>query len=1146
MVLLLGSRYGERQASGLSATEEEYRHARSIGKPILVFVESVDHRETLQSVFLESVSGWEDGVFFREFSNETELTTGIVRALRHFARSIGTTTPALLERLPPVCRERVASLRESSVAVADQLVQLLSDRASRDPGALARLAGQPPNWLLDGGYLAWEAISEFISAHNLGKSVLTREQAIDAGSPRSDLHLIRNAIDSADGGDLERATDLITRLESDHPLFETAQARIRNDPQAVVERVTAAGLAQSEDPDRARFCISTLVWAYWELEQFDLATQVLQGANSRFPGRAWLLFLQAHTTLGIVDQIGSSVGSGDLLNAAAELAVRARDTFREWDGPSHVAVEIGMRARLFLDDPQSAVDLALPPPAGEANELESAEPAVQAKLAQAYLMLGRFAEIDSLRLDQDEPESAFIRAMQAHALGDPAALSRMRRVLALAEDESLRRRALLGLALFGEVDDEVMSGASTADMALFRGAAALHREDFAEAVTLLSPQRFESFDHAYHLALAQYRSGAFDDAIETLTDAAEQLGVNLLREFAVEVLFERGRLEEAESMANSALTMALSGPSATRLRSFLGAIAERRDDWEAMESHARAIVQESPQNVREAWRVAYALHRRSENRQAWAYMVAHDLLPLDEDTARLAVAVISDAGVPEADASRLLAIARTFADSEQVSGFALGALMSGGDRFSLSDEQRSQFQEMLEDFLGRYPESDVLKAVTVDPDLLVETLSAGQRELVERTKPLIDRVRYGGVPYGMLRFIRDLPYAELLRSMAAGDLTAIPADPERRDHELQVARNALGARVAVDTSVAAVGVHVDLDVLRMGAAFKSVLVAEELTVDARAAVAFASRPVEAVTGYDPGLGQPVVLEIDEEQRIAARRSADRVLELLEAWQSVRSGHLGPLVSVEDSEDISMRPWDASLRVARERECSLWCDDLALRSFAESEGIAAFGTWALYEVLLSLGEDAQLPQPDEMKMSLLRARIADVPISLEELDRAADDNDIPDIAIEHFLSRPLAWREDLTGTMTWYLRRFSALINGPHRMRALGLMYAASYGSGAAFDASVRQSSLGAHLALTLLNVRDPGIVPALLAATRYAGRELDPGTDVDPLQETVRLLLEVWEPEFGAGPAAQIVRWMFSEVEPNDGQLVRSIIFGSR
>ena len=242
-------------------------------------------------------------------------------------------------------------------------------------------------------------------------------------------------------------------------------------------------------------------------------------------------------------------------------------------------------------------------------------------------------------------------------------------------------------------------------------------------------------------------------------------------------------------------------------------------------------------------------------------------------------------------------------------------------------------------------------------------------------------------------------------SAAAGAITSIPGDADRREHERRAAERALGDRVAVDTSVVALGIRADLDVGRMSTAFKSVLVADELTVDARMAVASARRLADAVLGYDPGLGDHTFTEFDDQQRDTARERAERALGVLSGWQSVKSSHLR---SPEPVEEGDFRPWDASVRVARAHGLALWCDDLALRGLAESQGITAFGTWALYETLASTARGSWLPAVTELKMRLLRAGIADVPISLSELEMAADFRDGPDAAIQHFLRRPLAW------------------------------------------------------------------------------------------------------------------------------------------
>ena len=1147
VVLLLGERYGEPQASDKSPTHEEWEHARSVGTPVLVFVEDVDDRDARQQDFLTEIGSWETGIFWSSYRAPMELMAKVVRALTALAAGMTPTpTEDVARGLPPPCREQIESLRDSSPMTADRLIGLLSDPASRQPGALSQLAAEPPDWLRNAGHVPWEVIGDFIDAHGLGGSSLTRERAVAAGSPRRVLHLVRGAVTAAGEGNEPRAHDLLSQAPSDHVLIGVGQARISDDPSAAIEAVKAGDLLNAEDQDVALFAVVTLVWAHWSLEQFDVLSEALREANRRFPGRAWLMCHQARSTLGMVQQAGlESAQSHDLLGDALQLALESRDLFRLWEGPSHVPVLLAMQALIALEDPRRAADLALPPPDGDATATEAADPDVQAKLAHAFLMLGRYNDVDALRLDQvDASEAALIRGMQARGLDDASAPSRMRRAVAHADDESSLRQALFGLALCGEVDEEAMSDLPEPDTALFAGVAALARQEAAEATDILTPYRFVSFFHAHYLARAQREAGAPEEAVKTLIDAAEHFGVESLYESAVEILIEQDKLDEGMSMATDALARTTSFAAQRRLRTALADIAQRREDWSTLESHARILAQEDPEHASAGWTVVYALHCQMENAKAWAYLVGHELAPIDEHTAQLAIVVCGSVDAPEQDADRVLEIAGMFPDSEEVSGMALVALMAGGDRLRLSEQQRSRLQELADDFFARYPDSEVLRSYSYEePEELLEIVTAGQRAWAERVKPLIDQVRHGRWPYGVLRQLRELPYTELLVSAAAGAITAIPGDADRREHERRAAESALGHRVAVDTSVVAFGIRADLDVGRMSTAFKSVLVADELIVDARMAVASARRPANGVLGYDPGLGDHTFTEFDDQQRDTARERAERALGVLSGWQSVKSAHLR---SPEPVEEGDFRPWDASVRVARARGLALWCDDLALRGLAESQGIATFGTWALYETLASTARGSWLPAVTELKMRLLRAGIADIPISLSELEMAADFRDGPDAAIQHFLRRPLAWSLDLPNTMKWYLALFSKLIAGPHQEFAPGLLYAACYGVGAAADTPARQGAIGSLLAAALVHIDDPESAPTLLAAARYAAGELEPAARLDPLEDAVRHLLDAWEDRFGTGPAARVVTSLFSCVDPADRHTVMTTVLGDR
>jgi hypothetical protein len=67
MVLIVGSGYGARQPSGLSATHGEYREARE-GCPVFAFTQQDVTRESEQQTFLEEVQAWDTGMFRESFS----------------------------------------------------------------------------------------------------------------------------------------------------------------------------------------------------------------------------------------------------------------------------------------------------------------------------------------------------------------------------------------------------------------------------------------------------------------------------------------------------------------------------------------------------------------------------------------------------------------------------------------------------------------------------------------------------------------------------------------------------------------------------------------------------------------------------------------------------------------------------------------------------------------------------------------------------------------------------------------------------------------------------------------------------------------------------------------------------------------------
>lgn len=90
VVLILGEHYGVVQASGLSATHEEYREAKQ-RKPVISFVQDGVVHEPKQSEFVHEVQIWDGGLFRGGFSDSGSFRVALTRALYDYdlANAVG-------------------------------------------------------------------------------------------------------------------------------------------------------------------------------------------------------------------------------------------------------------------------------------------------------------------------------------------------------------------------------------------------------------------------------------------------------------------------------------------------------------------------------------------------------------------------------------------------------------------------------------------------------------------------------------------------------------------------------------------------------------------------------------------------------------------------------------------------------------------------------------------------------------------------------------------------------------------------------------------------------------------------------------------------------------------------------------------------
>jgi len=94
VILIMGGRYGTKQASGLSATHEEVREALG-NKSLMVFMKSGQELEDDQQALVDELGNWEGGLLRAHFESTQELSEKVTQAIHDhdLATAVGPFNP---------------------------------------------------------------------------------------------------------------------------------------------------------------------------------------------------------------------------------------------------------------------------------------------------------------------------------------------------------------------------------------------------------------------------------------------------------------------------------------------------------------------------------------------------------------------------------------------------------------------------------------------------------------------------------------------------------------------------------------------------------------------------------------------------------------------------------------------------------------------------------------------------------------------------------------------------------------------------------------------------------------------------------------------------------------------------------------------
>lgn len=318
----------------------------------------------------------------------------------------------------------------------------------------------------------------------------------------------------------------------------------------------------------------------------------------------------------------------------------------------------------------------------------------------------------------------------------------------------------------------------------------------------------------------------------------------------------------------------------------------------------------------------------------------------------------------------------------------------------LRPELLERFQRELAAFVQTHPTGPI-RSIRLDTTGLLTQIRAYLVPDAGRLDRAADLVRAGTLPLGALAVATRRAYMRALIEQTCGLQYACTTDAAMFELEVTAARQALDARVVVETSALAVATIIPHRWPTLRSAFAEAHLPRPALTDIDAGWRDLVRAPGSTfsVGYDPVND---VLVRHETTAVEHQRLRERAVALDTAARELVVADLA-----ENSQPATPDAvWLAPLELARQRDLPLWSDDIAIRSIAATQGIPSFGTVALITALV----EAELI-PDTLRDDvclLAQAGVVDLVLTDEELfDLAAREQWAPGAAAVH-VSRAATW------------------------------------------------------------------------------------------------------------------------------------------
>ncbi|MFJ4407248.1 hypothetical protein [Streptomyces sp. NPDC088910] len=901
----------------------------------------------------------------------------------------------------------------------DKAVGILTSVNGPRSSVLQQWAEQEPAWMQDAPAEAFSWLGQLAAEYQARPAAQEFiERCIREGGFPRDFLLVRAAMQTGTDTDADEAAQsyLVVHQDGTSPVLNALRA--------LWDRNWADGLEQLGRWDPHDALARTF--------KAQLEAQALVGANRYGEALARLRTVdEAGVFSGITLRLASTLLQravhGPISSRVADaqealaVAIRARNSRRPWHGDSAEPVVLAVQAAVLCGDLSTAWSLTQPSPEGQATPREAEDSRLQEQTALVAALSGRTHVAESLLPGITSTFARTrIKALIAELRGEGNSETQQVQNLwqeawEAASNDQEQLAAAMGLA---------ESEAEIPDLGHLRAAfpdavneiellSRALRDGSGDALALLRANVTQSPGIVVKLAERYHRGGDGTLAAQTLKDGADRWHDVRLMTMAAGLFQEAGEHARAQECAEAALRMAgAKWPGQSRMYALLVEVEWAQGRIDRATDAATTLLDLDPLDSDARWALIKCFTARAQAESAWQTLtdLGDPLDPRSRDEAALWVGLGARFSSDPQFTGRALALMQRWPEDEELLGRLLSALHMRASKEILSGEDGIRLRSATDDYIQRFPDSTVFRAVALGPpdDPLQNVADELRRahESAPQAKDIVDKVAQGVLPAGMLTLAAGVTYAEVCLRRAAERPVVHAVDIPQVPAEVQAVQVARTSRTVLDTTAAAALALLDAKVAEQLIGYsQSVVTTDQLLADALEAKESIVLRSDLSLVWDENRADVAVHSSTPEQLAALRTTATRLAEIMQSTARVSRPELRALPSLRN--DGHATTWLTALDYAKENNLVLWCDDRILRALAHSEGVATFGTVTLLDVCLQSGL-LRAQEHVVIKAELLRNYFVDFPFSADLYRAAAQADGWRAKGVSSAISRPSAW------------------------------------------------------------------------------------------------------------------------------------------